>query len=226
MPSVCGVKVNRIGHCFKFKHNGRKRSILKLEERFGSVRTNEFIRIQPSGNDYDARFKFPAGNNINSAQHCFLSRRISVIGITDPLCKPSHEAHLLACKRGAEGSNGVVDSGLMKADNIHITFDHDKLIKLSPFHKVDGIDIVTLVIDERVSGVHILCTFALADDASAERKNASACGNDGKHQPVVKKVKGFCFILASFDAKSGRNKLIARVTCGGHMFKKFIPIIG
>ena len=46
MPSVCGVKVNRIGHCFKFKHNGRKRSILKLEERFGSVRTNEFIRIQ------------------------------------------------------------------------------------------------------------------------------------------------------------------------------------
>ena len=44
---------------------------------------------------------------------------------------------------------------------------------------------------------------------------------------VVKWENYDCQVVGTaFDAKSGRNKLIARVTRRGHMFKKFIPIIG
>ena len=96
----------------------------------------------------------------------------------------------------------------MKAYHIHIALHHDELGELFALHKVYSVDVMPLVVDKRIPGVHILCAVAAGDYPAAERYDPAACGDHREHEPVMEEIECRFIVLSPTNAKPCIQQLI------------------
>ncbi|MPN18937.1 hypothetical protein SDC9_166302 [bioreactor metagenome] len=94
------------------------------------------------------------------------------------------------CQRGSKARYGVRNTRFVEADHVRIPFDHHKVGKLPAFLQVQAVEVISLVIEQRIAGVDIFRLVFVVEHACAETDHAAVRGNDREDHPPAIGVVG------------------------------------
>ena len=127
---------------------------------------------------------------------------VAVIGVVDLRSVSLKEPCLLTCERRTERCYGIVYTALVKGDDVHISFDHYNVVELPALQKINGIDVLSLIIDGGVAGIDVL-RFIAAHGPPAESDHLPVCVYHGEHQSPAEEVVYAGGILSSRHGEAG-----------------------
>ena len=121
-----------------------------------------------------------------------LPGRIPVIGNIHLLNVSLQQPGLLDGKRRSQTGHGIAYSCLIQADNVHIPFYHDDIAELFSLQQMQAIQVVALVIQERIPGVQIL-GLGIIQHPAPESQHLTVYALNGEDQPVSIYIVGAAF---------------------------------
>ena len=155
-------------------------------------------------------------------------RAFAIEGKDDFIDQTKRALEVLGSGRRAERRHGVLDSGLMQSNHIHVALDHHQAAqRLSALaYLVEAVQLAPLVKEARLGRIQIF-RFALIDDPSAEGDHPTPRIADGEHDPVAETIVELVSTRTgrgvALDHKTRRQQRLPIACLGAEALQHIVP---